>query len=219
LGPDGRRSRAFLAKDLTGDRLQGTVEYAAPEVLADIGMSAPGKNGDVGVLTDGRGRRLRPDRPSNTRPEVDLWSTGVTVFIMLGGYHLFDASKESLGARRRMDFTLQREYDKPVWSNVSVEAKRVIQGLLGSDPGSRYTAERLLADRWLVAAAAAADGATAESTPPLSPRMSPRMSPRISNRPNGKMGNGDSPRVMRDVPVRVTPKLRKDASSAESEYV
>ena len=70
-----------------------------------------------------------------------------------------------------------------------------------------------------MAAAAAADGATAESTPPLSPRMSPRMSPRISNRPNGKMGNGDSPRVMRDVPVRVTPKLRKDASSAESEYV
>ena len=218
-GPDGRRSRAFLAKDLTGDRLQGTVEYAAPEVLADIGMSAPGKNGDVGVLTDGRGRRLRPDRPSNTRPEVDLWSTGVTVFIMLGGYHLFDASKESLGARRRMDFTLQREYDKPVWSNVSVEAKRVIQGLLGSDPGSRYTAERLLADRWLAAAAATADVTTAESTPPLSPRMSPRMSPRISNRPNGKMGNGDSPRVMRDVPVRVTPKLRKDASSAESEYV
>ena len=81
---DGCRSRAFLAKDLTGDRLQGTVEYAAPEVLADIGMTAPGKNGELGMLTDNRGRRLRPDRPSNTRPEVDLWSAGVTAFIVLG---------------------------------------------------------------------------------------------------------------------------------------
>ena len=70
---DGRRSRAFLDKDLTGDRLQGTVEYAAPEVLADIGMTAPGKNGELGMLTDDRGRRLRPDRPSNTRPEVSLF--------------------------------------------------------------------------------------------------------------------------------------------------
>ena len=224
---DGCRSRAFLAKDLTGDRLQGTVEYAAPEVLADIGMTAPGKNGELGMLTDNRGRRLRPDRPSNTRPEVDLWSAGVTAFIALGGYHLFDASKESLGLRRRMDVTLQREYEKPVWSNISPEAKRVIQALLRSEPGDRLTAEQLLADRWL------AGEEVAETNPPMSPRMSPRISPRLSpgmsprmSKLNGKMPNGGSPGG-REAPARVSPRRvpRADdaagrmSSTEDSEYV
>ena len=226
---DGCRSRAFLAKDLTGDRLQGTVEYAAPEVLADIGMTAPGKNGELGMLTDDRGARLRPnpDRLSNTRPEVDLWSAGVTAFIALGGYHLFDASKESMGLRGRMDVTLQREYEKPVWSNISPEAKRVIQALLRSEPRDRLTAEQLLADRWLAAEE------VAETNPPMSPRMSPRISPRLSpgmsprmSKLNGKMANGGSPGG-REAPARVSPRRvpRADdaagrlSSTEDSEYV
>ena len=141
--------------------------------------------------------------------QVDLWSAGVTAFIALGGYHLFDASKESLGLRRRMDVTLQREYEKPVWSNISSEAKRVIQALLRSEPRDRLTAEQLLEDRWLAAEE------VAETNPPITPRMSPRLSPRMSN-PNGKMGNGGSPRG-REAPVRVSP--RRAPRTEDSEYV
>ena len=126
-----------------------------------------------------------------------------------------------------MDVTLQREYEKPVWSNSSPDAKRVIQALLRSEPRDRLTAEQLLADRWLAAEE------VAETNPPMSPRMSPRISPRLSpgmsprmSKLNGKMANGGSPGG-REAPARVSPRRvpRADdaagrlSSTEDSEYV
>lgn len=194
--PAGRRSAAFTAKDLTGDRLQGTVEYAAPEVLADLG-SAVGNPGGVGD-PDGRDRNGKSNRDrdgrligprgaktaASTQPPVDMWSSGVTTFLMLGGYHLFDASMDAYSARLRMHVTLQQEFAKPVWAGVSMEAKGVIRRMLCSDPGERVSAAELLADRWL--AAGEEKGGIARTL--VRSKTAPRPSAGL-----GTQGNGSGP--------------------------
>ena len=144
----GRRGSAFAVKDFTGDRLQGTVEYAAPEVLAELGSAVGNTGGDGGG--SGRKGKSKAATVASTRPTVDMWSAGVTAFLMLGGYHLFDASSDAYSARLRMHNTLQQEYAKPVWAGVSSEAKSVIRRMLCSEAGERVTATELLADPWVM---------------------------------------------------------------------
>jgi len=183
----GRRPRCalFERKDATGDRLQGTVEYAAPEILVDLARAAEAekKGGERGRKTreeeerrkrDGGKRasedgddffspssdsqsgssaprsreRVRASALRSARPEADVWSLGVTTFLMLGGYHPFDAGAASRDARTRADETLALEFRKPQWSNVSADAKRVLERMLRTDPRARVTAEELLEDVW-----------------------------------------------------------------------
>jgi serine/threonine protein kinase len=181
----GRRPRCalFERKDATGDRLQGTVEYAAPEILVDLARAAEAEKGERGKKTreeeerrkrDGGKRasedgddffspssdsqsgssaprsreRVRASALRSARPEADVWSLGVTTFLMLGGYHPFDAGAASRDARTRADETLALEFRKPQWSNVSADAKRVLERMLRTDPRARVTAEELLEDVW-----------------------------------------------------------------------
>lgn len=177
----GRRPRCalFERKDATGDRLQGTVEYAAPEILVHLARAAEAEKGERGKKTreeeEGRKRdggkdgedffspssdsqsgssaprsreRVRASALRSARPEADVWSLGVTTFLMLGGYHPFDAGAASRDARTRADETLALEFRKPQWSNVSADAKRVLERMLRTDPRARVTAEELLEDEW-----------------------------------------------------------------------
>lgn len=176
----GRRPRCalFERKDATGDRLQGTVEYAAPEILVHLARAAEAEKGERGKKTreeeerrkrfseDGedfcspssdsqsgssapRSReRVRASALRSARPEADVWSLGVTTFLMLGGYHPFDAGAASRDARTRARETLALEFRKPQWSNVSPDAKRVLERMLRTDPRARVTAEELLLDVW-----------------------------------------------------------------------
>jgi serine/threonine protein kinase len=80
---------------------------------------------------------------------VDVWSFGVTVFLMLAGYHPFDASGEAYSARMRMDATLAKEFAKPAWASVSEDAKRVLRETLRSDPKKRTDARALTKDPWI----------------------------------------------------------------------
>ena len=75
----------------------------------------------------------------------------MTTFLMLGGYHLFDASREAYSARLRMDATLQREFAKPAWTSISPEAKRALRAMLRSEASERVAAEEVLRDPWLAA--------------------------------------------------------------------
>lgn len=161
----GRRLRCalFERKDAAGDRLQGTAEYAAPEILSDLARAAEAseekeKEKDGRAVAEGvrslghaapRSReRVRASAARSARPEVDVWSLGVTTFLMLGGYHLFDAGAASRDARARAKETLAMEFRKPQWARVSADAKRVLECMLRTDPRARVTAEALLEDKW-----------------------------------------------------------------------
>jgi len=80
---------------------------------------------------------------------VDMWSIGVILFMMLGGYNPFAEGAEDLRTLFRKvragDFTFHQSQ----WKNVSPEAKCLIARLLTVDPDYRYTAKQALQSDWI----------------------------------------------------------------------
>jgi serine/threonine protein kinase len=78
---------------------------------------------------------------------VDMWSIGVIIYIILGGYPPFsDANQKKLFDKiKRGSFEFHAEY----WDHISDEAKGLIKRLLVVDPNKRLTASAALEDPWL----------------------------------------------------------------------
>jgi hypothetical protein len=78
-----------------------------------------------------------------------MWSLGVTLFLMLGGYHLFDGSRESDAARRDTTPKLDAEFKRAPWAGVSAPARELVRALLAPPPGERLGAAAVLAHEWM----------------------------------------------------------------------
>jgi serine/threonine protein kinase len=85
------------------------------------------------------------------KESVDMWSIGVILFMMLGGYPPFHM--EGCGSDLRLLFRKVRAGDftfhESQWRNVSPEAKRLISRLLTVDPEYRYTATEAMQSDWV----------------------------------------------------------------------
>jgi len=98
----------------------GTPGYVAPEVLRGV---AYGK-------------------------EVDMWSIGVILYILLCGFPPFyDDSNKRL---YNLIVTGSYSFPDPYWSDVSENAKDLVKKLLVIDPTMRLTADELLQHPWLI---------------------------------------------------------------------
>ncbi|GBF97717.1 hypothetical protein Rsub_10881 [Raphidocelis subcapitata] len=114
-----------LAKRSPGGAMStvcGTPQYVAPEVIA----------GTPGVVYG---------------PQVDMWSAGVVLFILLCGYPPFYAESEPalFDQIRRGAYG----FDDPAWDAVTPAAKDLISRLLAVDPAARPTASECLGHPWL----------------------------------------------------------------------
>lgn len=113
-----------LARMMSGKDLMktacGTPGYVAPEVLQNKGYSSG---------------------------QVDLWSAGVILYILLCGFPPF--YEEELPAL--FDQILKGRYDFPTpwWDDISSEAKNLVRGLLTVDPTKRYTASDVIKAKWI----------------------------------------------------------------------
>jgi len=98
----------------------GTPGYVAPEILNNKGYDSSA---------------------------VDLWSTGVILYILLCGFPPF--YEEELPAL--FDSILHARYDfpSPWWDSVSDGAKQLVKKLLELDPKKRLTAEQTMNDPWV----------------------------------------------------------------------
>jgi calcium/calmodulin-dependent protein kinase I len=78
---------------------------------------------------------------------ADMWSLGVIVYILLGGYPPFiEANQRELFRKiRKGAYEFHEEY----WGQVSKDAKGLITGLLCVDPANRLTATTALANKWV----------------------------------------------------------------------
>ena len=78
-----------------------------------------------------------------------MWSMGVILYAMLGGYCPFSEGAQDLRTLFRRiragDFTFHQSQ----WKNVSPEAKSLIARLLTVDPEYRYTAKQALQSDWI----------------------------------------------------------------------
>jgi serine/threonine protein kinase len=110
----------------------GTDAYAAPEVLSADGGRARGYHRDV-----------------------DIWSLGILLFVLLSHYHPFDVH-----GRSTLDYGAMREgrfaTDTPEWAGVSLEAHALVRRLVVVDPSARMTLADLVASPWMARHRAAA---------------------------------------------------------------
>jgi calcium-dependent protein kinase len=77
--------------------------------------------------------------------KCDIWSAGVILFILLGGYFPFDGNTDTevYKAIKKKKFV----YEDEAWSNISNEAKDLINHML-IDEDKRYSAEEVLKHPW-----------------------------------------------------------------------
>lgn len=100
-------------------RVCGTPTYVAPEILSEAGYGL----------------------------EVDVWSLGIIVHIMLVGYAPFRSTK-----REELFHLIQQghyTFDMPGWDKVSNGAKDLISEILVVDPRNRATAVQVMRNPWL----------------------------------------------------------------------
>lgn len=97
----------------------GTLSYVAPEVLQE-----------------------KPYDKS-----VDLWSLGIITYLILCGFLPFDDDNSEREIARQ---TIQDPvpYPSQIWSKISKEAKRFVDGLLRKNPSERMTIKQVLEHEW-----------------------------------------------------------------------
>ncbi|GAM18627.1 hypothetical protein SAMD00019534_018020 [Acytostelium subglobosum LB1] len=101
----------------------GTPQYLAPEILTN------GANG-----AGGYGK------------EVDCWSMGAILYVMLCGHPPFDDSQDiSIFEQIR---NAVYEFPDEDWATVSAEAKDLIKRLLTANPSKRYSCNQILEHPW-----------------------------------------------------------------------
>ena len=109
--------------------------YLLSHSIADFGFAKSTSSSKNGLLVTDCGSPwyVAPEILKGTYygTEVDMWSLGVIIFILLCGYPPFhDSNQTRLFKRIRAG---QYRFDSPYWDNVSKEAKDLIQHLLVSE--------------------------------------------------------------------------------------
>lgn len=81
--------------------------------------------------------------------QCDMWSLGVMVFILLGGYAPFEEPDQRTLFMKiiKADYEFHEEY----WSSISDDAKDFIRCLLTLGPRKRLTASQALEHKWMTA--------------------------------------------------------------------
>mmetsp|Transcript_17745 Transcript_17745/g.38338 ORF Transcript_17745/g.38338 Transcript_17745/m.38338 type:complete len:375 (+) Transcript_17745:843-1967(+) len=143
-------SEGIAHRDLKPENLLLQYKHSDSEIkIADFGFAKQAKDDHSLDTMCGTPGYVAPEilRKERYGTKVDMWSMGVIVFIMLGGYPPFyaDSPRGLLKATKAGKF----EFDPEYWGDISTGAKDLICSLLKTDPAERASAEDILSHPWL----------------------------------------------------------------------
>jgi calcium/calmodulin-dependent protein kinase I len=144
-------NRGYVHRDLKPENLLLKHEEVDSNILvADFGFSR--KIPPEGLRTRcGTPAFVAPEIlvGSRYREEIDMWSVGVLLFLLIGGYPPYqDENHRGLFRKiRAADYIFHESY----WEHVSTDAKVLISSLMCVNPEHRWTAEQALACSWIQA--------------------------------------------------------------------
>jgi len=91
--------------------------------------------------------------------QCDIWSVGVLMYMLLGGYRPFRGEAEDVARQTRYG---EYKFHKRYWKNISEEARVLITRMLTVNPIGRITATAALQSDWILNEGSDYDDATSE---------------------------------------------------------
>ncbi|KAH7672613.1 Non-specific serine/threonine protein kinase protein [Dioscorea alata] len=120
----------------------------SPLKAIDFGLSIFFKPGERFSEIVGSPYYMAPEvLKRNYGPEIDIWSAGVILYILLSGVPPFWAESERGVAQAILRGLI--DFNREPWPSVSESAKDLIQHMLEPDPKLRLTAKQVLEHPWL----------------------------------------------------------------------
>ncbi|XP_061376112.1 calcium-dependent protein kinase SK5 isoform X1 [Gastrolobium bilobum] len=143
-------SLGVMHRDLKPENfLFDTVEEDAKLKTIDFGLSVFYKPGEIFCDVVGSPYYVAPEvLHKHYGPELDVWSAGVILYILLSGVPPFWAETEQ-GIFRQI-FLGRLDFQFEPWPSISDSAKDLIQKMLDRNPNTRLTAHKVLCHPWIV---------------------------------------------------------------------
>ncbi|XP_074589804.1 calcium-dependent protein kinase 20-like [Curcuma longa] len=128
--------------------LFGNKKENAPLKAIDFGLSVFFKPGERFSEIVGSPYYMAPEvLKRDYGPEVDVWSAGVILYILLCGVPPFWAETEQGVAQAILRSVI--DFKRDPWPRVSDTAKDLVRHMLEPDPKKRFTAQQVLDHTWL----------------------------------------------------------------------
>ncbi|KAL8152701.1 hypothetical protein V2J09_010461 [Rumex salicifolius] len=120
----------------------------SPLKAIDFGLSIFFKPGERFSEIVGSPYYMAPEvLKRNYGPEIDIWSAGVILYILLCGVPPFWAESEQGVAQAILRGTI--DFKRDPWPNISETAKSLVKQMLEPDPKCRLTAKQVLEHPWI----------------------------------------------------------------------
>jgi len=143
-------NRGIAHRDLKPENLLLRNRHSDSEIkIADFGFAKQALNDHALDTMCGTPGYVAPEIISKERygTKADMWSMGVIVFTLLGGYPPFnsDNARKLLRMTRVGKFEFHEEY----WGGISMGVKDMIRLMLRTNPRERVSADDVLCHPWM----------------------------------------------------------------------
>ncbi|KAJ0395115.1 hypothetical protein ATCC90586_007745 [Pythium insidiosum] len=143
-------SRGIVHRDLKPENiLLKTSAPGAEIMIADFGFARSMGSGQKRWTACGTPGYVAPEiiRGESYGSEVDCWSLGVILFILLCGYPPFSGENHAIVFEKVLE--ARYKFSSPDWDDVSEAAKDLVRKLLTVDRSERLTAAGVLTHPWM----------------------------------------------------------------------